>query len=265
MPYSVGIFGTFLSWRGYYNAPCEELANLFENCGWKVKRSSSSVVRIFRLLDTIKTVFLNRNEIKVGIIDTYSGLGFFLAEITGYCLKLFHIPYIAVLHGGNLPQFSEKHPYRIRNYFQNAAKVVSPSRYLIEKMACHGIEVHLIPNPLEINNYIYRQRILPRPYLVWMRAFHEIYNPSLAVRVLHKLVLKGIDAKLAMIGPDKKDGSFRFTKKLAEELKVSDRIEFVGPAYFDPVQAEVHPVQLFPVTLPGQHGQGKHHVFFHRL
>jgi len=40
--------------------------------------------------------------------------------------------------------------------------------------------------------------------LVWLRAFHEIYDPVMAVRVVHELAERFPDVELAMIGPDKR-------------------------------------------------------------
>src|SRR5947207_7784004 len=64
--------------------------------------------------------------------------------------------------------------------------------------------------------------------MVWLRAFHRIYAPELAPAVLARLVVDFPDARLAMIGPDKKDGSLEQTKRAAESLQVQDRLAFPG-------------------------------------
>ncbi len=60
-----------------------------------------------------------------------------------------------------------------------------------------------------------------------MRAFDEIYNPEMAIRVLHLLLSEYPDARLCMVGPDK-DGSMEHCKELARELGVADRVRFTG-------------------------------------
>jgi glycosyltransferase involved in cell wall biosynthesis len=65
--------------------------------------------------------------------------------------------------------------------------------------------------------------------LVWLRAFHEIYNPNLAPRVVALLTEEYPEIHLTMIGPDKGDGSLQKTKRSATDLGVAHRISFHGP------------------------------------
>jgi glycosyltransferase involved in cell wall biosynthesis len=86
----------------------------------------------------------------------------------------------------------------------------------------------LIPNPLDLAKYQFRRREQPAPNLIWLRAFHDIYNPALAVRVLALLVQDFPSVRLFMIGPDKGDGSCEATKDLAVKLGVAERVQFTG-------------------------------------
>ena len=47
-------------------------------------------------------------------------------------------------------------------------------------------DIRLIPNSIEMDYYPCRLRTTARPRLVWLRAFHQIYNPSMAVLVAEK-------------------------------------------------------------------------------
>ena len=58
-----------------------------------------------------------------------------------------------------------------------------------------------------------------------MRSFSEIYNPELAVSVLHELRKRGNDATLCMVGPDT-DGSLSKVKALVANLNVT--VTFTG-------------------------------------
>jgi glycosyltransferase involved in cell wall biosynthesis len=89
---------------------------------------------------------------------------------------------------------------------------------------------HLIPNPIDIAAYRYRQRRQAQPRLVWLRAFHRIYDPELAVTALSELVREFPDAQLTMIGPDKGDGSLARTRRMAERYGLGKRIAFPGAA-----------------------------------
>jgi glycosyltransferase involved in cell wall biosynthesis len=85
----------------------------------------------------------------------------------------------------------------------------------------------LIPNNININAYPYLHRAAVRPRLLWVRSFHNIYNPGLAVQLVADLLKTYTDATLTMVGPDK-DGSLAECKKLAEELGVTGIIHFTG-------------------------------------
>jgi glycosyltransferase involved in cell wall biosynthesis len=61
--------------------------------------------------------------------------------------------------------------------------------------------------------------------LLWVRAFAEIYNPTLAIEVVKKLQNIGINATLTMVGPDK-DGSLEKCKQLAADYNLS--VNFTG-------------------------------------
>ena len=85
-----------------------------------------------------------------------------------------------------------------------------------------------MPNPLDLSSYVFRKRSPARPALVWLRAFHETYNPSLAVRVLHRLSASFPEARLIMVGPDRGDGARQRAEQAAREHGIADRVEFVG-------------------------------------
>jgi glycosyltransferase involved in cell wall biosynthesis len=59
-----------------------------------------------------------------------------------------------------------------------------------------------------------------------MRAFHNIYNPSLAVRVLPLIATRFPDVRLTMVGPDKRDGSLENAHRVASKLGVTQHVEF---------------------------------------
>jgi glycosyltransferase involved in cell wall biosynthesis len=89
-----------------------------------------------------------------------------------------------------------------------------------------GIE--LVPNALDLGSYAYRQRGPAAPRLVWLRAFHEVYNPALAPAVLAHLAADHPRAELLMVGADKGDGSLARARAAAQALGVADRVTFMG-------------------------------------
>ena len=106
-------------------------------------------------------------------------------------------------------------------------RIFAPSGYL--KAAFEDdFDVEILPYELEIKSYPYRKRTEISPRLLWLRAFNAGYNPLMAVRVVHRLAQRYPLVHLTMCGPDNGDGSFQATRKLAEELGVSERIEMPG-------------------------------------
>jgi glycosyltransferase involved in cell wall biosynthesis len=81
---------------------------------------------------------------------------------------------------------------------------------------------------MRLDQYEFRARVAPRPRLVWLRSFHDIYNPCLGPQVVARLAKEFPDVHLVMAGPDRGDGSLERTKATAAALGVQERVEFPG-------------------------------------
>jgi glycosyltransferase involved in cell wall biosynthesis len=137
-------------------------------------------------------------------------------------------PYVLTLHGGNLPNYARRLPDRVRRLLESARAVTTPSDYLRNQMSAYRSDLQLLPNALDLQAYRFRRRTQPQPALVWLRAFHEIYNPTLAPRVVQLLAADFPELRLIMVGPDKGDGSLENTREAARQLGVLDRLSFPG-------------------------------------
>ena len=76
-----------------------------------------------------------------------------------------------------------------------------------------GFAIKYIPNGINPDFYISAEKIdkVDKCSLVWVRAFHKIYNPKMAIEVVKILKNDFNNIKLTMIGPDK-DGSLDYCK-----------------------------------------------------
>jgi len=225
---SVLIVGNFLSGTVGNRGVCEELADRLRASGWDVITTSNRTGRVGRLVDMLWTVWRRRREFHVAQIDVFSGPAFFWAASVSVLLRALGKPYVLTLHGGNLPAFSSRWPWATRVLLQHAATVTAPSGYLVEAMRRFRPDLRLLPNAIDVLQYPFRLRRSARPRLVWLRAFHRIYDPSLAIRVLSLLVPEFPDMRLLMIGPDKGDDSLPEALALAAASGVSERIEYPG-------------------------------------
>ena len=222
------LIGNFLSSTTGARGVCEDLAERLGAAGWHVRTASYKAHRIARVLDMLAVAWTQRRSYSVAQVDVYSGPAFLWAKAVCRLLRWARKPYVLTLHGGNLPAFAHRHPGRARRLLASAAVVTTPSRYLYEQMRPYRSKLVLLPNPIDLYAYSFVHREQPGPSLVWLRTFHDIYAPALAVRVVAALIREYPNIHLTMIGPDSGDGSLLLTQRIATDLGVSDHVSIVG-------------------------------------
>ncbi len=205
-----------------------ELAHQLRATGWQVSTTSSRSGRLGRMADMLATAWRSRSRYDVAQIDVFSGLSFTWAEATAGLLRVLGKPFILTLHGGALPSFANAWPRRTRRLLVAADRVTAPSAYLAQELRslCGTIEV--IPNGLNLADYEFRTREALRPEFLWIRAFHEVYRPWVAVEALEIVRREFPEARLRMIGPDKGDGSLAKCRAHRESLGLQAALDFVG-------------------------------------
>lgn len=216
----------FLTKHGHTPTIGESIAALLAGEGYEMIKASSKKSKLPRLLDMLGTIYRHRKNAVV-LISTYSGEAFYFALVCSWLCRICNIKYVPCLHGGNLPKRISKSKAMSRQLFANSYMNVAVSGYLEQYIKQQGWKVTVIPNIIHIKQYDYLQRLQCSGKMLWVRSFHEIYNPALAIKLLAQLVKTNSHVKLAMVGPDK-DGSLETCKQLATELGVMDSIEFVG-------------------------------------
>ena len=221
---SILLVGNFLSASHGTRGVCEDLALRLAQADWRVITTSDLQNRFVRPVDMLKTVWARRRDYMLAQVDVFSGNAFFWAEAVCQTLVVAGKPYILTLHGGNLPAFARKWPWRVRRLLLSATAVTTPSNYLLEKMAVFRSDIQLLANPLELTAYQVRIRDQAQPALVWIRAFHHIYNPILAVKALDLLTGEFPNVRLVMVGPDKSDGSLQGVQRSLSRLGLLDRV-----------------------------------------
>jgi glycosyltransferase involved in cell wall biosynthesis len=219
--------GNFLSAHRGSLAVCETLSARLRQEGWTVLTASSAAQPFARLAEMLQTVIARRDQYDVAHVDVFSGNAFVWAEMVGEALWVLRKPFVLTLHGGALPQFAARHPRRVGRLLGRAACVTAPSRYLQEQLSGFVPGLRLHPNAIDATRFAFRLRMRPSPRLLWLRAFHEVYNPQLAVAVLSALSRHFSEASLTMVGPDKGDGTFAATQALIEQSGLSDRTRLI--------------------------------------
>lgn len=174
----------------------------------------------------IRFVVSRRKEIGIQCVSVYSGPSFAVVDIMSALARRLGHRLILHLHGGGLPDLFNRRPRWSRRVLNRAHAIVAPSPFLARSVQQLGLACQVIPNQIAIEQYPFRLRTHLRPQLLWMRSFHPIWNPEMAIRVTSELRRRGIEAELAMAGTDK--GHLQGMQRLAHELGLSESIRFTG-------------------------------------
>jgi len=215
----------FLAEHGATPTTGVTLTRLFEQEGYKVVRAGTKISKRARLFEMLGAIRRNRGAII--LIAVYSTSAFYFAWTCARLCRLLRVQYIPCLHGGNLPQRISNNPGLCAQIFAHSQTNVVVSGYLQASLNQHGWPSILIPNSINIAQCPFLHRSTVQPKLLWVRSFHHIYNPQLAVQLVKVLTTTYPAVTLTMVGPDK-DGSLDTCQKLAVELGVSDKITFTG-------------------------------------
>jgi glycosyltransferase involved in cell wall biosynthesis len=182
----------------------ETLSRQLQQEGFKVTAVSGYQNKVLRLLHMWVAIVLHSRKTDAVLIDVYSTLNFWYACSCSLLCRVFDIPYIPILHGGNLPARFQNNPKQAMALVNNAYKTVIPSAYLKQHLAAFNLpRVEVIPNTIDLENYSFKQRSNLQPNLLWIRAIDGIYNPEMALQTLALVQKEFPEAKLTMVGPYK--------------------------------------------------------------
>jgi glycosyltransferase involved in cell wall biosynthesis len=234
------------------------LADRFRAEGFDVTVASHHEPTLRRLADLTATPLRQRGRSDVAIVSVYSGRGFAQAEASSLAARLAGQRVVLVLHGGSLPDFARARParWRVGRLLQGADAVVAPSPYLQCALTWARPDIRVVPNVIDLDRYPFRHRSTLRPRLLWMRSFHDVYDPTLAVEALARVRRARPDTTLTMAGEDK--GLRTRVVERAQALDLLDTVAFPGVldlpgkiAAFDEhdVFLNTNTVDNMPVTL----------------
>lgn len=220
--------GNFLS-RTHGSLPVSEgIAKRLNSEGIVTRMVSSFQNRLLRFAEIVVSVAFGRYTVLH--IDVFSGNSFLFARVAAEVGRCRGKKIILTLRGGALHEHYQGREVVFKKLFKNAY-VQSPSLFLKDFFEHQQLAVAYNPNPVELKNFPYnRDQVKPKS-LLWVRAFSEIYNPDIPVKILHHILQEFPDATLTMIGPDK--GLLNQTIKLLEELKIKDKVNLLGPVSND--------------------------------
>jgi len=223
----LGFVGPMLGGNpGWVTSQGEILADFFARAGYSVNLTSTRVNRVHRILDTAISMLTWKKQVDILLIMVFSGAGFGIADMASSIGQRLGKPIIMWLHGGALPQFSQRFPQWVRRVLGRGAAIVSPSPYLAHHFETMGFVVRVIPNVLNLYDYPYRHRETCLPRLIWMRTFEESYNPELAIEVVSRLRSHWPEIVLTMGGQDR--GWLNVVKNRIRKLGLESYVRLTG-------------------------------------
>ncbi|MBX2898812.1 MAG: glycosyltransferase family 4 protein [Cyclobacteriaceae bacterium] len=219
--------GNYLSIHGNTPSSVELLGKLLQE-RYSIKLISSKKNKVLRLIDIMYSIIIFRKRITIVLVDTYSTQGFYFTLITAILSRFLLKPYIPILRGGNLKIRLERSKRLSRIIFNKAYVLIAPSDYMKGIFKNYGYKnLKMIPNSISSKEYSFKLRSKCSPTLLWVRSFHKIYNPIMAIFVVEKLLQEYPETKLFMVGPDK-DGSMIRCKDYVARNRLSSRVIFTG-------------------------------------
>jgi glycosyltransferase involved in cell wall biosynthesis len=214
---------------GWVISQHEILLERFARENFVVMSTSSRTGRVTRVLDTLWTASRWRGKADCVLIAVFSGPGFAVADLTSTLVAAAGIPQIQVLHGGNLPEFTHQHPRWAHRVMSRADVVVAPSRYLASEVDAAS-EIEVVPNIFDLGEIPFGSPDPGSARVLWMRTFHEIYDPLSALDAFAEVARALPEARLTMAGQDK--GLEGECRERARRLGVAEIVRF--PGFLDP-------------------------------
>lgn len=209
----------------------EMLSSLFRKEGFAVVATSSRKNRYRRFVDIVLTLLRSNRLYDVQVLNIFGGPSFVVEDVASSIAKRFGKRVVMVLRGGAIPEFMRRHPSWSVNVLSRAEVIVVPSLYLARAIEAYGLRSEVIPNVVNIASYPFRHRHHLAPRLFWMRTFHPIWNPLMAVRVLKRVREHVPECTLVMGGEDKY-GMRAEVEAYARSQGVLSAIRFAG--FLDP-------------------------------
>ena len=108
---------------------------------YNLKCVSDKKNRVARMIDFMFSIIVNRIDCDLILIDTYSTLNFYYAIFSSLLARLFKIPYILILRGGNLEHRLKYSSILSGILFRKAYCLIAPSEFLKDRFKEYGYNV----------------------------------------------------------------------------------------------------------------------------
>jgi glycosyltransferase involved in cell wall biosynthesis len=180
------------------------------------------------------------------IVQLFSYKAFLLEDVVIRLGNLLGKKTIAVIRGGAFPEFYNRYPNWSENVLNRCYKIETPSIYIQHYLQAKGFVVGHIPNFIDNEHFPFNWENTKSPKLLWVRAFHDIYKPELAIQCVAHLKSKFPELTLTMVGPDQ--GKLEYCKNLIKSLNIESSVTITGPIPNHELNAYYKSHQVFLTT-----------------
>ncbi len=132
-------------------------------------------------------------------------------------------PVVLNYRSGEAPDHLRRSALARRALMQVDSNIV-PSGFLVDVFRGFGIAAGVIPNVVDLNEFVFRLRSPIRPRLLSTRNFDALYNVACTIRAFRLVQDRRPDATLTLVGGGTQEGRLR---RLAADLNVQN-VRFAG-------------------------------------
>jgi len=195
--------------------------------GYVVYKKSKFKNKILRPLDIAFFLLFHNKKYDVVIIQVASYKAFLINALILIIAKWLNKKTISRIMGGAFVEFYDKYPRFVYSMLVKSTILVSPSVFIGNFLSSKKLNVQYVPNFIDVDKFRYLWKPTTSLRVLWVRAFHDIYKPEMAIKAIFELKKIFPDIKLTMIGPDL--GKLTFCNRLIKSLNLTNQIEITGP------------------------------------
>ena len=157
------------------------------------------------------------------------------------------IPLVVHFHGYDATMLTRKRYWRnaYTKLFRVASGIIVPSHFLASKLLqirCPKEKLHISPHGVDIKNFRSPEEKPDELKIVSVARLAKVKGPDLLIRAFAMSAASRLQVKLALVGAGPMEAECR---TLAEELNISDKVEFLGPMSSSEVAALLKRASLF--------------------
>lgn len=157
-------------------------------------------------------------------IHCCSGWGFLPAVVGVTVGRKMKKRVVLTYHGGGGETFFDKHPKLVHHYLTRTNTNIVLSGFLAKIFDKHQLPYTIIPNIIELDDTLFRQRNVLKPHFICTRAHEPLYNIPCILRAFQKTLTELPESTLTLVGDGSQHGALM---QMAEDMGVKN-VTFTG-------------------------------------